>query len=152
LHCQEKKFPENSLYLPQTKSINSTMYGGSRIHNQISKLRLGFWSRLIIKPGLKSIFFNKGNYFWFNLVFIKKKKVTRLNFFFKRLKSNKNRFKSVYLGFFWFCLVFSVWLGFFPLFSVWVRFSFFGFRLIKPKPNLSVFFNFNWFFFTVQFF
>jgi hypothetical protein len=34
-------------------------------------------------------------------------------------------------------LGFSVWLGFGPVFSGLgsVRFGFFGFRLIKPKPN-----------------
>jgi hypothetical protein len=59
---------------------------------------------------------------------------------------------------------FSVWLGFSGLarffsgfLSVLVRFGFFGFLLIKPKPNRTsrVFqkFNwFNWFFFSVRFF
>jgi hypothetical protein len=32
-----------------------------------------------------------------------------------------------------------------------VRFSFFGFRLIKPDPNWLVFSKFNRFFLTVQF-
>jgi hypothetical protein len=46
---------------------------------------------------------------------------------------------------------FPVLLGFFP---VWVRFGFFGFRLIKLKPNRTgrFFQNFNRFFFTVRFF
>jgi hypothetical protein len=48
------------------------------------------------------------------------------------------------------------WLGFFPVFFDLgsVRFGFFGFKLIKPKPNRTGWFfqNFNLFFFTVQFF
>jgi hypothetical protein len=58
--------------------------------------------------------------------------------------------KPVSAGLAWF---FPVWLGFFGLaqfffilalfFSVWVRFGFFGFKLIKPKPNRSVFSKFE---------
>jgi len=94
------------------------------------------------------------------------KKVTKLNFFSKKTKTEpklvqtdrfwfssvrffrektcSNRFGSVFpvwLGFL------QVWLGFFLFFSVSVRFSFFGFRLIKPKLNQTspFFLNFNWF-------
>jgi len=60
---------------------------------------------------------------------------------------------SVWPGFGRFDLIFSVWLDFFglaqvfPVFFVWVWFGlvwfgFFGFRLIKLKPNRSVFFKF----------
>jgi len=45
----------------------------------------------------------------------------------------KNRFKPVWFGF---ARFFS---GLARIFSVWVRFNFFGFRLIKLKPNRSVF-------------
>ena len=83
----------------------------------------------------------------FGLIWFLSKKLTKLNFF---LKKNQNRFKPtdfgsfrfsflgqkpVQLGFSWFGSVFSVfcrfWLGFFSS----VRFSFFSFRLIKPKPK-----------------
>jgi hypothetical protein len=63
----------------------------------------------------------------------------------------QNRFKLVWLGFFWFGSVFSVWLGvglvffwfglvFFGLGSVW----FFQFQAYKTKtePNRSVFLKF----------
>jgi hypothetical protein len=79
------------------------------------------------------------DYFHFDLVFIKNK-VMKLNFLKK-----KNRFKPVWLGF-------SVWLGFFRFGSIFsVRFGFFIFKLIKPKPNRTGWFfqNFNRFFFTV---
>jgi len=96
---------------------------------------------------------DKGDHFRFGSVFIKKK-VTKPNFFiqktetgsnwpvlvwFFRTKTGSNRLDSV----------FSVWLGFFPVwlvcFPVWVRFGFFSFRLIKPKPNRTgrFFQNFN---------
>ena len=56
-----------------------------------------------------------------------------------------------WLNFFQFGSVFF-WFGlFFPdFFSVWVRFGFFGFRLIKPKLNRTGWFfqNFNRFFFS----
>jgi hypothetical protein len=89
------------------------------------------------------------------------KKVTKPKFFFlkKNPKPNRNRVKptgfgSVWFGFFRaktgsnrFGSVFpvwlgfgSIWLGFFPGFlSVSVRFGFFGFLFIKPKPNRLVF-------------
>ena len=99
-------------------------------------------------------------------------------FFFKKTKSgsnrpvsirlfqNKNRLFSGLARFFQFGSDFSVWLcffkfdSFFQFFSVWVQFGFFGFRLIKPKPNRTGRFfknhnrfnRFNRFFFMVQFF
>jgi hypothetical protein len=68
------------------------------------------------------------------------KKVTKPKFFFeKKTETGSNRFGSVFsvwLGFsglarffFWFCFV-SVWFGFF------------GFLLIKPKPNRPIFSKF----------
>jgi len=96
-----------------------------------------------------------------------KKKITKLNFFLKkktrtetgsnrpvsvRFFREKNRFKPVWLGFFRFGSVFSVWLGFFGLarfgsvfFRFCFRFSFSGSRLKKPKPNRTgrFFQNFN---------
>ena len=79
---------------------------------------------------------------------------------FFRAKTGSNRFGSVFsvlarffpvlARFFRFGLVFPVWLGFgsvwlsfFPVFSVSVRFGFFSFLLIKPKPNRPVFLKFN---------
>jgi hypothetical protein len=48
--------------IPQTKSINSVMYGGSRIHNQISKFETWVLNWNNHRAGLKIIiFFNKGN-------------------------------------------------------------------------------------------
>jgi hypothetical protein len=83
------------------------------------------------------------------------KKVTKPKYFFKK---NRNQFKLtgfVSVRFFrtktgsnWFGLFFrfgSVLARFFAdlarFFSVWVRFGFFGFRLIKPKLNWPVFFK-----------
>ena len=62
----------------------------------------------------------------------------RFNFF--RTKTCSNRFGSVFS--FWLGFL-PVWLGFFRLGSV--RFGFFGFRFIKPKPNRTGLFfqNFN---------
>ena len=77
------------------------------------------------------------------------KKITKPNFFFLK-KAGSNWFGSVLAQFF------PVWLGFFLVWlvfsgfsSVWVRFGFFGFRLIKPKLNRTGWFfqNFNRFFF-----
>jgi len=102
-------------------------------------------------------------YIWFG--FYQKKK-TKLVFL------NQNRFKPTGFGsvgyfriktgsnwFLWFGLVFPVWLSFLDLarffssltwfFSVWV---WFGFRLIKPEPNRSVFLNYNQFFSRFGFF
>jgi hypothetical protein len=63
------------------------------------------------------------------------------------------RFFRTKTGSNWFGSVFSVWLGFFPVFFRF-DFGFFDFRLIKPKPNRTgqFFQNFNLFFFTVRFF
>jgi len=87
----------------------------------------------------------RDDYFRLNL-FLYIKKVTKLKFVFLK---NRNRFKSTGFGPIWFFrkkpvqtglarfwIGFLVWLSFFPIcsfFSVWVRFGFFGFRLIKPK-------------------
>jgi hypothetical protein len=79
-----------------------------------------------------------GDYFLFGSIFIKK--ISKPEFFLKKkpklIQTGLTRF---WLGFFQFGLVFSVWLGFgsvfFWLLLVWVRFGFFSFRLIKPKPN-----------------
>jgi hypothetical protein len=79
------------------------------------------------------------------------------------LKRNQNRtktgsnwlFRFGYFGentgsnrFIWF---FPVWLGFF---LIRVQFGFFGFKLIKLKPNRTdqFFQNSSWFFFTIWFF
>jgi hypothetical protein len=50
-----------------------------------------------------------------------------------RKKTSSNRFGSVFSVWLGFGLVFSVLTLFF--FSVWIRFGFFGFKLIKPKLN-----------------
>jgi hypothetical protein len=88
--------------------------------------------------------YKQGDYFSVRSVFIKK--TTKL-IFLKKTETglnrpvsvqfgflDKNQFKPVCLGFFWFDLVF--WFGFF------------GFELIKPKPNRTCQFfqNFNRFF------
>jgi hypothetical protein len=104
----------------------------------------------------------RDDYFQFSSVFIKKNNQT--NFFLKknwkqtetgfgsvrffRTKTDSNRFGSG----FWFGSVFSVWLGFFRFGFGSVRF--FGFKLIKPKPNrISRFIqNFNRFFLQFSFF
>jgi len=70
---------------------------------------------------------------FFDSIFIKKKKPNPIL---------KKKTKSVQTGlarFFLVWLDFSVWFSFFP---VWVRFNFFSFRLIKPKPNQLVFLKF----------
>jgi len=74
----------------------------------------------------------------FNSVWFLLKKIIKSKFFLKKTETGSNRPVSV-----WFFRiktdsnrfgsVFSVWLGFFCLGSVW--FGFFGFLLIKPKPN-----------------
>ena len=79
----------------------------------------------------KVLGFGRDDHFLFGLVFIKK--VTKLKFiFFKKTKTGSNR-------------------------PVLVRFGFFSFFLIKPKPNktdrfFQNFNKFNWFFLSVQFF
>jgi flagellar biosynthesis protein FlhB len=84
-----------------------------------------------------------------SIQFLLKKNNQTEFFFFK--KSGSNWFGSVLAQFF------PVWLGFFLVWlvfsgfsSVWVRFGFFGFRLIKPKLNRTGWFfqNFNRFFFS----
>jgi hypothetical protein len=115
----------------------------------------------------------RGDHFLFGSIFIKK--ISKPEFFsLKKTETDSNWFDSIFsvwldffglarfwLGFFQFGLVFSVWLGFGSVFfwflSVWVRFGFFSFRLIKPKPNRTsrLFQNLNWFnrfVFTVRFF
>jgi hypothetical protein len=101
------------------------------------------------------IFSSRGDHFRFGLVFIKKN--NQIEFFYiKKPKPNPNqtdRFLFGFLGqkpvqtglarFFLFDLFF---------FSVWVRFGFFSFRLIKPNWTDRFFPNFNRFFFTVRFF
>jgi len=119
-------------------------------------------------------------YFWFDLVFIKK--LIKLNIVFLKKPNrtetdrlNRFRFGFGFLGqkfvqtglarFFRFGLVlarffpvwlsfFSVWLGFF---SAWVWFGFFSLRLIKPKSNrtsrfFKILIGLIGFFFTVRFF
>jgi len=120
---------------------------------------------------------SKGDYFRFDSVFIKKSNQTELkkklkpnrnqfiptgfgSVWFFRTKTNSNRFGSFFLfwlSFFRFGSVFfRFWLGFFLIFFSLgsVRFGFFGFRLIKPKPNRTgrFFQNFNRFIFKLQFF
>jgi hypothetical protein len=104
------------------------------------------------------------NYFWFGLVFIKKKitkpklkkpkpvQTDRFRFGFlgqKPAQTGLARFFRFWLGFFSFGSVFS-WFGS-GFFLVWVRFDFFSFRLIKPKLNRTgrFFKNYNRVFFTV---
>jgi len=111
---------------------------------------------------------SRGDYFLFGSVFIKKNNKTE--FFLKKtetelksVQTDRFRFGSVFLGQKPVWLSFSVLARFdsvfFPVFFGLgsVRFSFFGFRLIKPKPNqtgrfFQNFNRFNRFFFTVQFF
>jgi hypothetical protein len=69
----------------------------------------------------------------------------------KPVQTNRFQFGSVFLDKNWFK---PVWLGFDSGFLVWlsfglifsglgsVQFAFFDFRLIKPKPNQSVFLKF----------
>jgi hypothetical protein len=97
----------------------------------------------------------RGHHFRLGSVFIKKSNQTEIIFFLKkkpkpnrnRVKPTgfgsvfygKNRFKPVWLGFSGFGSVFSglarFWLVFSGFLSVSVRFGFFGFLVIKPKPN-----------------
>jgi len=91
----------------------------------------------------------------FGLVQFLSKKVTKSKFF---LKKNRNRVKLTGFGSVWFFRektglawffsfgsIFSVWLGFgsgwlsFFRFFCRFRFGFFGFLLVKPKPNWPVF-------------
>jgi hypothetical protein len=83
----------------------------------------------------------------FGLVRFLLKKITKLKFVLKKLKPvQTDRFRFGSVRFFW-TKTGSNQFGsvFFRFFSVWVRFDFFGFRLIKPKPNRTgrFFQNFN---------
>ena len=115
----------------------------------------------------KVLVMNRGDHFRFASVFIKK--ITKLNLK-KKLKPNRNRFKpngfsSVFLDKNRFKLVGLVWLGFFSfgsvfscltqVFSVWVQFGFFSFRLIKPNRTVWFFIillGLIWFFSRFSFF
>jgi len=92
---------------------------------------------------LKFIYIDsRGDHFPFGLVFIKKS--NQPEFFLK----NQNRFKPTSFGSLWFGFFGQkpVWLGFGLFWLSFFRFGFglvrfFGFRLIKSKPNRSVFFK-----------
>jgi len=125
----------------------------------------GFWVWLFSFPMLFNYCICMAPQAWviFSLIWFLLKKIIKLNFFkknrnqteigsnrpvsvrFFRTKTGSNRFGSVSARFF---------AGLTWFFSVWVRFGFFSFRLIKPKPNRTGWFfqNFNRFFFTVRFF
>jgi hypothetical protein len=101
----------------------------------------------------------KGDHYRFGLVFIKKSNQT--GFLKKRTRTDSNRQVSVWFGsvFFRFGYVFSqfslIVFHFFGLGSI--RFFFFCFRLLKPKPNWTGWFfqnsnRFNWFFSRFGFF
>jgi hypothetical protein len=98
----------------------------------------------------KSMSINMSDYFRFGSVFIKKNNQTGFfkkiwnrfkptNFSYFRTKTGSNQFCSFFSGLTW-------------IFTVWVRFGFFSFRFIKPKPNRSVFLKFYSVFFKVWFF
>jgi len=86
----------------------------------------------------------RGGHFQFGLVFINKKK-NQIEIFFKKTETGSNRPVSVRFfrtktglaRFFWFG---SVFFRFF-FGSGSIRFGFFSFRLVKPKPNRSIFFK-----------
>jgi hypothetical protein len=78
-------------------------------------VRFGFYKKKVTKPIKKKPKPVQTNRFQFGLVF--------------RIKTGSNRVGSVFFRF-----------GSFI--SVWVRFGFFGFRLIKPKPNRLIFLKF----------
>ena len=137
------------------------------------------WEMMIMTRGdhfrFGSVFINKSNqteifFFWKknrNRTETGSNRPVSVRFFY-----GKNRFKLVWLGFLGFGSVFSVlawfyrfWFdffmaktGFFSCFlSVSVRFGFFGFLLIKPKPNrtgrfFQKFNRFNRVFFRFGFF
>jgi len=123
-----------------------------------------FLSKKVTK--LKYFFFEKKNQ---NRTETGSNRPVSVRFF--RAKTSSNRFGSVFpvlarFSRFFPVLArfFSVWLGFFVLarffsgfLSVSVRFGFFGFLFIKPKPNRTGWFfqkfnRFNRFFFSVRFF
>jgi hypothetical protein len=110
----------------------------------------------------------RGDHFQFDSVFIKKKatkpkKKIKKKRKHKPVQTDQFRFSLVFLEqkpvqtglarFFWFGSVFFGF-GLARFFSVWVRFGFFSFRLIKPKPNQTgrFFQNSNRFFLTIKFF
>jgi hypothetical protein len=72
-----------------------------------------------------NLVFDRGDYFLFGSVFIKK--VTKPKFFFKKTKTGSNRLVSVRFGF---LRQKPVWLGFFQFGFVFFRF-FFGLSLIR---------------------
>jgi len=119
----------------------------------------------------------RGDHFRFGSVFIKKSNQTEIFFFEKKTETESNR--SVSVRFFWaktgsnrfgsvflvlarfsrffpvLARFFLVLLGFFSGFLlVSVRFGFFGFLFIKPKPKRTgrFFQKYNRFFFSVRFF
>jgi len=127
---------------------------------------------------MKNIGWSRGVYFRFGSVFIKKSNQTEIFFLkkknlnrvkptgfgsvrFFRAKTGSNRFGSVFPVLARFS---QFWLGFFGLarffsgfLSVSVRFGFFSFLVIKPKPNRTGWFfqkfnRFNRFFFRFGFF
>jgi hypothetical protein len=113
----------------------------NNLHNKCSTLFLFYY--LIYR----------GDHFRFGSVFIKKNNQTEIFFLKKKPKPNRNRVKptgfnlvSVRFGFF---RQKTGLARFFSIFSVSVRFGFFSFLLIKPKPNQTgcFFQNFNRFFF-----
>jgi len=106
---------------PPYIQISKTFSSVSIILNVISFLGVVIFSsvRLLLKIKVtKQIFFLK-----------KPKPVPTDRFRFGFL--DKNRFKPVLFGF-------SVWLGFFQVFSGLVHFGFFSFRLIKPNRTEPV--------------
>jgi hypothetical protein len=138
-------------------------------------IRFGFYKKN--KTELEQV---QTDRFWFGYFGIKQFKPVWLGFFgvfrfrfglvfsvwFGFYKKNETEPKQVQTDRFWFGyfgtktssnrfgLVFFSLARFFLCFSVWVRFSFFGFRLIKPKSNRTgrFFQNFNRFFFIIRFF
>ena len=106
---------------------------------------------------------SRDDHFLFGLIFIKKNNQTELFFLKKKTETGSNRPVSVRFGFFRektgsnrFDSIFLVLARFFSGFlSVSVRFGFFGFLLIKPKPNRTEptrFFKNLIGFFSVRFF
>jgi hypothetical protein len=95
-------------------------------------------SSLLGYPDYGAMVVIKGDHFLFDLVFIKKNNQTK--FFFKKTETDRIQFKPTGFG-----SVFRTKTGstglvrFFQVFLVRVRF---GFRLIKSKPNRSVFSKF----------
>jgi hypothetical protein len=139
-------------FLGQIENFKQTLQMESLI--EYFKLIIFNWSSIIlsIKP--------RGDHFRFGFY---KKKSNQIDLRKKtKTEPKRNRFKptgfsSVFLQqksvqtdlaqFFRFCLVFFVWLGFGLVWLGFFRFGFgsvffFGLRLIKPKPNRSVFSKF----------